>query len=98
MSKIRRARVGTAHSRKHRKSFSLSGDVVEFLESFREESRQASLTAALESILRERKRQKELEKLSASVSAYYDSMSPEERRDESSWGEFAESQFPAADG
>lgn len=30
----------------------------------------------------------------AAISAYYDSLSDEEREDNKRWGEFAESQFP----
>ena len=92
------SRIGIIHSRtatlrKRRKTFSLSKDVVDFLESFRRESGEPSLTAALEALVRERRRQEELDRLSARVSEYYNSLSAEERSEEESWGEFAETQL-----
>lgn len=86
-----------AITRKRRKTFSLSEDVVQFLESFRKETARDSMTSVVEAIVKERKRQHELAKLSASVSAYYDSLSTHQRREESSWGRFAESQLSAVD-
>jgi hypothetical protein len=91
------ARISASNLRKHRKTFSLSKDTVEFLESFRRDRGEPSLTAALEAILRERRRQTELNALSANVSAYYNSLSAEERKAENTWGEFAESQLADPD-
>jgi len=39
-------------------------------------------------------RQKEPVKIAASVSAYYDSLSEKEMKDQQLWGGFSESQFP----
>jgi len=96
-SRKRGASISGAALRKRRKTFSLSSDTVEFLESFRRDRGEPSLTAALEEILRERRRQAELNALSANVSAYYNSLAPEERDAENSWGEFAESQLTDPD-
>ena len=45
-------------------------------------------------IVRQQRQAKEMERVSASVTAYYDSISDEERAENLAWGGFAESQFP----
>ena len=86
-----------ANRRKQRKTFSLSTDTVEFLQAFQKDRGEPSLTAALEEILRDRRRQARMSALSHSVSAYYDSLTLQERSDERAWAEFAESQLTDPD-
>lgn len=73
--------------RKIRKTFSLSPVNVSTLERFRKQRRQPSLTASLEAILEEWRIHQEKERLAAETTAYYDSLTPEQQREEAAWGE-----------
>ena len=92
MGKIRVQTRGKA-----RKTFSLSADVVGFLEEKRETQKAASLTAALETLVRDEMRRMELERLNAETAAYYDALTEDERKADSDWGTFAESELWKAD-
>jgi hypothetical protein len=81
-------------ARKAKKTFSLSREAVKYLESVRKEDKRATISSVLEEIIRQQQQAKELERISASVTRYYDSISEEQRAEDSAWGEFAESQFP----
>jgi hypothetical protein len=81
--------------RKDKRTFSLSRQTVAFLESERKATRQKSLSAVLEEIVRRHQEEKEMERISASVTRYYDSISEEERAENLAWAKFAETQFPS---
>jgi hypothetical protein len=79
---------------KAKKTFSLSRESVRYLESLRNEKRAESVSSVLEELIRQQREAKEMERVSASISSYYDSLSDEEVSRDKAWGEFAESQFP----
>lgn len=81
-------------SRKSRKTFSLSRETVNYLESVRKQTKRESMSSVLEDIIRQQQQVKEMERVSAAFSRYYDSMTEEERSEDRSWGQFAETQFP----
>jgi hypothetical protein len=87
----------TAPSRKARKTFSLSREAVKYLESLRKERKQSSMSAVLEDVVRQLQQAKELERISASTTRYYDSLTPEEIAEDRAWGDFAATQFPDED-
>ena len=78
-----------AHQRKQPRTFSLSADVVEVLERYKQQNKASTLTSAVQDIVREWKRIK----LGEQFAAYYDSLSDEEQTLERKWGEFAETQM-----
>lgn len=75
--------------RKQPRTFSLSEDVIEVLESYKSEKRAESLTSALEGMVREWKKAH----LSALVTSYYDGLSDEEVDRDVRWGAFSESEM-----
>lgn len=79
----------TAARRKQAKTFSLSGDVIEILERYRKVKELDSLTSAVEAIIREWR----TADVAAQVTAYYDSLSDDERKNDERWGEFSEQQM-----
>lgn len=81
--------ANTAARRKQAKTFSLSGDVIEILESYRKRRKVESLTSAVEEIVREWRKSD----LAAQVSGYYDSLSDKEKEQDERWGRFSESQM-----
>jgi hypothetical protein len=84
-------------SRKSRKTFSLSQEVVNYLESVRKQTKRDSMSSVLEDIIRQQQQAKEMERVSAAFSRYYDSMTEEEQSEDRAWGQFAETQFPTKD-
>jgi hypothetical protein len=84
-------------SRKARKTFSLSRETVKYLESLRKERKKDSMSAVLEDVVRQLQQAKELERISASVSHYYDTLTDEQMAEDRAWGEFAETQFPTTE-
>ena len=78
---------------KAKKTFSLSREAMSYLESVRRNKR-VSMSSVLEDIIRQQHQLREMERISASMTRYYDSISDEERAENRAWGEFAESQFP----
>jgi hypothetical protein len=81
-------------TRKAKKTFSLSREAVGYLESVRKEEKRRTVSSVLEEIIRQQQQARELERISAAVTRYYDSISEEQREEDSAWGKFAESQFP----
>jgi hypothetical protein len=81
-------------TRKAKRTFSLSREAMAYLESERRAIREKSLSAVLEGIVLREQQQKEMERVSASFTRYYDSLSPEEIAEDRAWGEFAATQFP----
>lgn len=84
-------------TRKAKKTFSLSREAVGYLESVRKEKRAGTISSVLEDIIRQQQQAGELERVSASFTHYYDSLTDEEVAEDRAWGEFALSQFPPED-
>ncbi len=87
----------TGAVRKEKKTFSLSRQAVMYLEALRKERRSRSMSSILEEVIRQQQQTKELERISASVTRYYDSLTPEEIAEDRAWGDFAATQFPSED-
>jgi len=75
--------------RKQPRTFSLSADVIEVLERYKEQGKVSTLTSAVEEIVRDWKRIK----LGEQFTAYYDSLSEKEKTLQKQWAEFAETQM-----
>jgi len=84
-------------ARKEKKTFSLTRESVSYLESLRKGKKRRSTSAVLEELIRAQRRASEMERISASVTRYYDSLTKEEVAEERAWGEFALTQFPTED-
>jgi hypothetical protein len=82
---------------KEKKTFSLSRQSVRYLETLRRERRGRSMSSVLEEIIRQQQQAKEMERISASVTRYYDSLTSEEIAEDRAWGDFAATQFPNED-
>ena len=81
----------TAHRqavRRTKKSYTLSPESVDFLETLRKKRRARSISFVLAEILQAARCEAELATINQSVTAYYDSLSDEEAEDLSEWGEF----------
>ena len=76
-------------TKKQPRTFSLSKEVIDILERYKNERKAGSLTAAVEEIVREWT----AARLAQQVTAYYDSLSDEEVAQEKTWGEFSETQL-----
>jgi hypothetical protein len=83
--------------RKVKKSYTLSPESVDFLETQRKKRRARSSSAVLEEILQAVRREAELARMNQSVIDYYDSLSDEEMKELSEWGEFGLSQLLKTD-
>ena len=81
--------------RKARKTFSLTRESVEYLESLRKAKRAESASAVLEDLIRQQREAQETERIAASIRGYYDALTDSQVQEERAWGEFSESQFPA---
>ena len=68
-----------------------------YLEAVRRETKRPSMSSVLEDIIRQQQQTKELERISASFTRYYDSLTDEDRAEDAAWGQFAEAEFPAED-
>jgi hypothetical protein len=87
----------TPSARKARKTFSLSRDAVSYLEAVRKQTHRESISSVLEDIIRQQRQAKELERIGASFTDYYDSLTDEEVAEDRAWGEFALTQSPPED-
>ncbi len=85
----------TRNAKKERVTVSLSRDSVKFLRSFRDQVKAPSVSALLESILANLKGAHEVDQLNARVSAYYDSLSDGDVREDAAWGRFGQSALAA---
>ena len=74
---------------KERMTFSLSKPSADFLRDFSAEEN-AHLSAVVEKMIENLKHTRELMRLSAEVTAYYDSLSDASLREQSAWGEIGE--------
>ena len=82
------------HSRKLRKTFTLSAESVAYLREIEKEKRSSSSSAVLEDILQEKRREQARACADASISKYYDSLSTQDEKENEAWAEIADSQFP----
>jgi predicted glycosyltransferase len=80
--------------RKAKKSYSLSHESVQFLETMRKRRKASSISSILEDILQAVRRQQERAVLEHAVAGYYDSLSGAEAEELTAWGEFALTEFP----
>jgi len=80
-------------TRKARKTFSLSREAVCYLELLRKGKQARSISAVLEDLIRQRREAEEMERISASISGYYDSLTDGHAADDRAWGKFSESQL-----
>jgi len=55
------------------------------------------MSSVLEDVIQQLQETKEMERISASVTRYYDSLSTEEIAEDRAWGDFAATQFPGED-
>jgi DNA-binding PadR family transcriptional regulator len=83
--------------RKAKKSYTLSPESVEFLESMRKKRHALSISSVLEEILQEVRREQGRSTVERAVADYYSSLSREEAEDQAKWGEFALREFPNGD-
>ncbi len=84
-------------ARKAKKSYTLSPESVNFLETLRKKRRARSISFVLEEILQAARREAELARINQSVSDYYDSLTDEEAEELSEWGKFGLSQLVIKD-
>jgi len=81
-------------SRKAKKTFSISQDALQYLDTLRKQLKKPSTSAVLDEILHDRMAEARLQQTAAAIRGYYDSLSDEEVAANQRWGEFAETQFP----
>jgi hypothetical protein len=75
--------------RKEKKSFTLSRASVVFLESQRKERKSASASEVLDELIREAESRHRQEKYGEAVTAYYDSITDEEREEQKAWAKLS---------
>jgi hypothetical protein len=84
----------THSARKEKKTFSLSRESVRYLQSVQKRKKSDSISAVLEDLIQQQRQAQEMQRISASITSYYDSLSDEQVADDRAWGQFAETQFP----
>jgi hypothetical protein len=89
-----RKSLGTTGTRRAKKTFTLSRESVDFLETERQKRGRESTSVVLEELIRECSQKPDTQKVDAAISAYYDSLTDEECDENRLWAEFAETQFP----
>jgi len=72
---------------KAKKSYTLSKDSVAFLESLRKKHGARSVSSVLDDLVQEARREEQKREYEAQVTAYYDSLTDEEREEERGWAE-----------
>ncbi len=82
--KVRTAARGSAN--KEKRTFSLSRDVVKYLETRCAETQAPSLSAYLESVVRELQAKVEMQKLEAATKEYYDGLTATDMDEQADWG------------
>jgi hypothetical protein len=90
MKSARRRKIRVPVSRaanKEKRTFSLSRDVVEYLETRCAETQAPSLSAYVESIVRELQAKVEMQKFEAATKAYYDGLTAAETDEQAEWGD-----------
>ena len=84
-------------ARKEKRTFSLSRESLRYLDKVRKERNGSSVSSVLDDLIRQQQQAKELERISASFTRYYDSLTDDEVAEDRAWGEFALAQFPPED-
>lgn len=79
---------------KQKRTFSLSPESLEYLESVRKQKKAPSTSTVLDEIIREQKMLAKRRTMGEEITSYYDSLTDEQRAEDAAWGRFAESQFP----
>ena len=82
-------------NRKAKKCYTLSPEMVEFLEAVRKQRHAESVSAILEEILQNARREHERASVDKAVTDYYSSLANNEVEEHARWGEFALAQFPS---
>ena len=78
---------------KEKKSFTLSRSSVAFLKRLRQERNAPSTSQVLDELIREADASQRLSSAEQAISAYDNSLSHEEKREQEAWGEFAVAQL-----
>ena len=89
-----RKSLGLPRTRKAKKTFTLSREAVAFLETEKQKRGRESTSLVLEELIKECREKGNTKKIDLAITNYYDSLTDEERDENSRWGEFAENQFP----
>lgn len=76
----------SAFAKKERKTFSLSHDVVDYLETGRAQTQAESLSAYLETLVRDSQAKAEMATIEAATTAYYDNLSSAQMEEQADWG------------
>ena len=79
--------------RKQKRTYSLSADSVAFVGGLAQRIH-TTASAALDQLIQEKKDEQQRTETASQITAYYDSLSPDEREENRLWAKFAESQFP----
>jgi hypothetical protein len=91
------SRTKSKSDRKAKKSYTLSPEIVEFLEAVRKKRHAESVSAILEEILQNVRREHERASVERAVADYYSSLSDGEVEEHARWGEFAVAQLTSED-
>jgi hypothetical protein len=75
-----------ARANKERKTFSLSHDVVDYLETGCAQTQAESLSAHLENLVRDLQAKAEMAMIEAATVAYYDNLNSAQMEEQSDWG------------
>jgi hypothetical protein len=78
---------------KEKKSFTLSRSSVAFLKRLRQERNAPSTSLVLDELIQEANACQRRNSAEQAISAYYNSLSNEEKREQEAWGEFAIAQL-----
>ena len=87
------ARVAQIGQRKEKRSYTLSPSAIAVLEEIRRERKAASTSSVLDDILHAIRLERKRKRLDRAVADYYSSLSDEEVREQSAWGDFAREQL-----
>jgi Arc/MetJ-type ribon-helix-helix transcriptional regulator len=79
--------TNTNRTTKTKRSYSLSPKSVEFLDDLRKKHRARSVSAVLEELVQEARRQEQMKIIDEQTTAFYDSLTDEEREEERGWAE-----------
>ena len=89
------SRTRSKTSLKAKKSYTLSPEIVRFLETVQKQRHADSVSAILEEILQNVRREHERAAVERAVADYYSSLSNSAVDEHARWGEFALAQFPS---
>jgi hypothetical protein len=78
---------------KEKKSFTLSRSSVVYLKRLRQERNAPSTSQVLDELIREADASQRRNSAEQAISAYYTSLSHQEKREQQAWGEFAAAQL-----